>query len=60
MSRYIGKRVSYPCHNCGQQCTINKNTVEIEDGVLCNDCSRKHRRVEESLRFMNRVFKKYG
>ena len=49
MSRYIGKRVSYSCHNCGKQCTINKNTVEIEDGVLCSDCSKKHKVVTKLM-----------
>lgn len=49
MSTYIGKRVSYPCHNCGRQCTINAKTVEIEDGVLCGECSEKHREVNSII-----------
>ena len=37
MSKYIGKRVSYPCKNCGVQFTVNKKTIELSDGsVFCS------------------------
>jgi predicted nucleic acid-binding Zn ribbon protein len=45
MSKYIGKRVSYPCSNCGTQFTLNKKTKELPNGkVLCEKCSVKCRK----------------
>ena len=40
MSKYIGKRVSYPCAGeCNQQITLNKKCLELPDGrVFCQYC----------------------
>ena len=42
MTRYIGKRVSYPCARCGIQFTLTKKCKQCEDGqVYCRTCSTK-------------------
>ncbi len=44
MSRYIGKRVSYPCNGCGKQFTLNKKSIDdsLNSGnVYCSEeCSK--------------------
>jgi DNA-directed RNA polymerase subunit RPC12/RpoP len=47
MSRYIGKRVSYPCATCGKQFTLNKQSIEDGENVFCShDCYATHIRLQ--------------
>jgi DNA-directed RNA polymerase subunit RPC12/RpoP len=44
MSRYIGKRVSYPCAGCDTQFTLTKKCHQVEDRrVLCPKCTKNLR-----------------
>lgn len=52
MSRYIGKRVSYTCHECGKLFTWTKKSVHIEnpnsdDDIFCsNECLEQAKTAE--------------
>lgn len=49
MSRYIGRRVFYSCYNCGTHFTLNNKTVEVDDGVLCKNCSKEYKKVKNII-----------
>ena len=53
MSRYIGKRVSYPCGNCGKQFTLNKKSVDDSEQsgeVFCaKQCFKSYKHDENEF-----------